>query len=285
MPSWSEYVQRLAGGLTSKEIAARVGVDSSQVSRWKSGQVPTAENALRFAEEFQGDPFEALVAAGHGRYVPDGYQLPINSERAPKHGVETLEDTWADRDHRISPSKLQQLQAETVAFIGTRAEVADQLIVIAGNLADSLGHLERGNTGTAWVVLMNSSERLVRLAAALTAQAYMADPYGDTNEGPTLSEFRKKLDDVTALLRRLEELAVTRSRATGAASEDHTKEDGNAVETPPQSDASGETGEAEEGNVTRFPHWGRADPPPDPGIDEHAAASEREKDSPRTTLE
>lgn len=66
MSTWPEYMNGLVGDEQAKVIAARIGVDASQVSRWKNGRsLPTPENAVRLAEEYDGDPVEALLAAGH----------------------------------------------------------------------------------------------------------------------------------------------------------------------------------------------------------------------------
>lgn len=107
MPTWSEYFERLTRGVPPKIVASRVGVDSSQISRWKNGQAPTAENAIRLAVAFDGNPAEALIAAGHAADINNMSRLllhhnlrdaptPSNADGLPKHGVRHMEETWAN---------------------------------------------------------------------------------------------------------------------------------------------------------------------------------------------
>jgi len=60
-----EYVLRVAEHKQNREIAAMIGVDSSAISRWKTGEQPAFKNALSFARAFNRPAVEALVAAGY----------------------------------------------------------------------------------------------------------------------------------------------------------------------------------------------------------------------------
>lgn len=62
--NWSDYVARVAPGAAQKDIAAAAGVDSSTVSRWKSGLAPKPENVVAFARAYERPVLEAFVAAG-----------------------------------------------------------------------------------------------------------------------------------------------------------------------------------------------------------------------------
>lgn len=63
--SFWEYVSRIAEHRQNREIAAMIGVDSSAISRWKTGEQPAFKNALAFARAFNRPAVEALVAAGY----------------------------------------------------------------------------------------------------------------------------------------------------------------------------------------------------------------------------
>ncbi len=64
--TWPQYIARVAVGMSQKEIAAAAGIDSSGVSRWRSGEnMPRAENVIAFAQSIGREPVEALVAAGY----------------------------------------------------------------------------------------------------------------------------------------------------------------------------------------------------------------------------
>lgn len=72
----------LVGGDQSKDIAAKIKVDTSQVSRWRTGKsTPSAESAIRFAVEYGGDPREALIAAG--RLDATQSEVPLADDAVP----------------------------------------------------------------------------------------------------------------------------------------------------------------------------------------------------------
>lgn len=66
---WSEYVASRAEGRNQEEIALRVGVSQSSISRWKAGKGrPSAENAISFARATGDPPVAGLLAAGFLRH-------------------------------------------------------------------------------------------------------------------------------------------------------------------------------------------------------------------------
>lgn len=73
-------MERLVGDHTAKAVAQKVGVDSSQISRWRNGKsIPGVENVVRLAEVYKGDVAEAMIAAGY--IDPDTYaEFPTSAE-------------------------------------------------------------------------------------------------------------------------------------------------------------------------------------------------------------
>lgn len=62
--NWWSYVTRIAGTDNGKDIAKKVGVDQSTVSRWKTTGVPgKAENVAKLARAYNKPVLEAFVAA------------------------------------------------------------------------------------------------------------------------------------------------------------------------------------------------------------------------------
>lgn len=59
-----EYASRVTGLKQNREIAAAIGVDSSAVSRWRTGEQPAFRNVISLARAFNRPAVEALVAAG-----------------------------------------------------------------------------------------------------------------------------------------------------------------------------------------------------------------------------
>jgi transcriptional regulator with XRE-family HTH domain len=86
--SWPEYVQRIAGGLTHAQIAARSGVSVSNVGRWLRGELtsPDAGNVIAFAKAFDRPPLEALTAAGYfteDEVIPEA-RTPLSDYAIPE---------------------------------------------------------------------------------------------------------------------------------------------------------------------------------------------------------
>lgn len=61
--TWWEYVVRTSGTTSPKEMADRTGIDAPSFSKWKSGAIPKAETAARFARAYNANVLAAFVAA------------------------------------------------------------------------------------------------------------------------------------------------------------------------------------------------------------------------------
>lgn len=60
---WFLWLQEIAGGAKQQDIAARIGVDQSHISRWKAGYRPGVDFVVKTAQAYGRNPLEALVAA------------------------------------------------------------------------------------------------------------------------------------------------------------------------------------------------------------------------------
>lgn len=58
-------MREVAGDAPLKEIADRVGIDKSNVTRWKGGGRPAADFAVSFARAYGRPVTEALIAASY----------------------------------------------------------------------------------------------------------------------------------------------------------------------------------------------------------------------------
>lgn len=65
--TWWGYVQRIAGHVPHKDIAAKVQLHSSRLTGWQKGERPSAEAAAEFARAYRRPVLEALVIAGYVR--------------------------------------------------------------------------------------------------------------------------------------------------------------------------------------------------------------------------
>lgn len=65
--TWWTYVQARAGEVHQKDIAIRLGVNPTTVSRWAREGAPSPEKVINFARVTGRPPVEALVAAGYLR--------------------------------------------------------------------------------------------------------------------------------------------------------------------------------------------------------------------------
>lgn len=61
--SWWEYVERVANTTRQRDIAERTGIDPTNVTRWKAGQVPKPAFVATFARAYGRPVLEAFIAA------------------------------------------------------------------------------------------------------------------------------------------------------------------------------------------------------------------------------
>lgn len=62
--SWWDYVARVANTSRQRDIEDRTGIDASNFSRWKSGQIPKPSLVRQFAAAYGRPVLEAFIAAG-----------------------------------------------------------------------------------------------------------------------------------------------------------------------------------------------------------------------------
>lgn len=60
---WWDYVLAVVGDAQQKDVAHRVGIDPSHISRWARGHEPGVNFVLKFARSYDRNVLEALVAA------------------------------------------------------------------------------------------------------------------------------------------------------------------------------------------------------------------------------
>lgn len=89
--TWTQYVGRIATGLTHAQIAARSGVSVSNIGRWLRGELatPDAGNVIAFAKAFDRPPLEALTAAG---YFTEDEVIPPNRTPLSAYSMTELID-------------------------------------------------------------------------------------------------------------------------------------------------------------------------------------------------
>lgn len=64
--TWAQFIDLHARGEKNAEIARRLHVDASNVTRWrKDGKTPEPQTAVDFALAYSVSPLAALIAAGH----------------------------------------------------------------------------------------------------------------------------------------------------------------------------------------------------------------------------
>ncbi len=63
--TWPQYIDRVTSSATNKEIAQRIGIHASLISRWRSNEAqPSAKHAVAFAKGYRRPPQEALLVIG-----------------------------------------------------------------------------------------------------------------------------------------------------------------------------------------------------------------------------
>jgi transcriptional regulator with XRE-family HTH domain len=100
MTRWQAYLYELMRrlGVTSQnQLAARVGVSQSTISRWLSGALPSADEVLKVAQRTGDDPIELLRLAG---LIADGGResrlSPVAEQRV--RYLASLADRWDEEE-------------------------------------------------------------------------------------------------------------------------------------------------------------------------------------------
>jgi len=88
---WWKYVQGVAGDTQAKDIADHVGIDKSNVTRWKQGGKPAVDFVLKFARAYGRPVVEALADA---EYITDAEA----AVREVKVGADELSDVELARE-------------------------------------------------------------------------------------------------------------------------------------------------------------------------------------------
>jgi transcriptional regulator with XRE-family HTH domain len=100
MTRWQAYLYELMRRLgvnSQNQLAARVGVSQSTVSRWLSGAIPSADEVLKVAQRTGDDPIELLRLAG---LIADGgresHLSPVAEQRV--RYLASLADRWDEEE-------------------------------------------------------------------------------------------------------------------------------------------------------------------------------------------
>lgn len=139
---WWKYVQSVAGADTqAKDIADTVGIDKSNVTRWKQGSRPAVEFVLKFARRYGRPVVEALANA---EYITDGEA----NLREVKIGVDDLSDV------ELAAELLRRAEARDTDSAGRRGHLRvvdvvspeDTVDVVETPDLDSLPHAAKRGT-------------------------------------------------------------------------------------------------------------------------------------------
>jgi transcriptional regulator with XRE-family HTH domain len=100
MTRWQAYLYELMRRLgvnSQNQLAARVGVSQSTISRWLSGAMPSADEVLKVAQRTGDDPIELLRLAG---LIADGGResrlSPVAEQRV--RYLASLADRWDEEE-------------------------------------------------------------------------------------------------------------------------------------------------------------------------------------------
>lgn len=76
--TWVQFLDEHARGEHNAAIARALGIDSSNITRWRKGTTtPEPQTAVDFASHYGANPLAALIAAGHLR--PDTFGLRLSA--------------------------------------------------------------------------------------------------------------------------------------------------------------------------------------------------------------
>lgn len=108
IPASSLAYRRRALGLSQAEVAKRVGVNESTVSRWESGeQMPSFANAVGWAHAVRY-PFSELLDSATSSREWGGY-VAADYQRKQAGGTATIRD-WNFADTRVSVDSYRKRQ-------------------------------------------------------------------------------------------------------------------------------------------------------------------------------
>lgn len=154
------------------EIAAKVGVDKSLVTRWISGERKPSKAQIPKLRELYGIPDEAwgeLAQAGaRARARRKAASVPTESAPAPELPVDEVEDTYADESNNESLRRyiregIRELKLDTKLSGTKRAEALKKLV-------DAQVALDRSTGANALsmsrIVAHAEFQRVVRLITA-----------------------------------------------------------------------------------------------------------------------
>ncbi|SNS42685.1 Transcriptional regulator, contains XRE-family HTH domain [Micrococcales bacterium KH10] len=96
-----------ARGITVKDLAAKMGIDRSQLDRYLKGTRPMPTSVLSWAAEAMGEDPHAIVKRAYDRFIKD-YGHPANTAtvhalRPMSEGATTVQEYEAAKDHRHGP--------------------------------------------------------------------------------------------------------------------------------------------------------------------------------------
>ncbi|QLD10926.1 helix-turn-helix domain-containing protein [Microbacterium oleivorans] len=118
---WWKYVQVVAGDVQAKEIADVVGIDKSNVTRWKQGSRPAVEFVLKFARAYGRSVIEALAES---EYITDDEA----NIREVKIGAEDLSEVDLARE-LLGRVERRASSNVTVGRFGVRGSAQDERAV------------------------------------------------------------------------------------------------------------------------------------------------------------
>lgn len=141
---WWEYVQRTADTTRQRDISERTGIDATNVTRWKSGQIPKAETVAHFARTYGRPVLEAFVAAG---FLTEA-EAKVRPAAAPSLSAlsddELLAETKRRLDERRTITTLAPGSGKTESIVERlRAQIGDMSVAEVEVVLDQTLDLEQ----------------------------------------------------------------------------------------------------------------------------------------------
>lgn len=211
------YVRDARGARAQKDITENGGPSDETLSkiergRWKPTRSVTDTLAkLDSGLGWQPGSSDRVLRGGEPTPLPsiEG-NVQVNTGHLPQHGVRTMEESWTAADARESNAGAEIPLGdapEVSSFLGTRRQVAQELIARAADLTDAL----ELRSADAWTAVYNVAVQLVQSASKLVMQDMILEPI---STGPDDFAARQRLRDnlstATAVSEALERLAQLR---------------------------------------------------------------------------